>query len=243
MAEDSPKEESKDKLRFFKRAKGSSDKTEPEQADAKADADEATPKIPAEGETVTVATEAKVPVRHPSPPLSTILTPTLALAVRTLVILAIIVADAYAAYFLVVRGLAPRLAYGHVVRASMPQVPESEEPAEAVEAQSQEFEGSRVGMITAIEDIVVNPLGSGGTRYLCTTVAFESIDPQVSDEVTEREAQIRDIMIEILGGRTVEDLASLEDRETIREEIKVAVNDLLSSGEVIGVYFSNFVLQ
>ena len=241
MAEDSPKEESKDKLRFFKRAKGSSDKTEPKEADAKAD--ETSPTPPAEGETPSVAAEVEVAVRQPSPPLSTLLTPTLALAVRTLVILAIIVADAYAAYFLVVRGIAPRLAYGHVVRASMPQIPGSEEIAEAEETQSQANEEPTVGMITAIEDIVVNPLGTGGMRYLCTTVAFESIDPQVSNEVTEREAQIRDILIEILGGRTVEDLTSLEDREAMREEIRVMVNGLLSSGEVIAVYFSNFVLQ
>jgi len=169
--------------------------------------------------------------------------PTLALAVRTLVILAIILADAYAVYFLVVKGIAPRMAEAQVIRAAQ-EADAVEEPAaetEEVHAEGESVAG--VGSITPIEDIVVNPAGSGGTRYLCTTVALESTESMVADEVAEREPQIRDTLIEILSKRTVEDLSTLSVREELRGEIKIAVNDLLVSGEVVGVYLSNFVLQ
>ena len=65
----------------------------------------------------------------------------------------------------------------------------------------------------------------------------------VADEIAEREPQIRDILIEILSKRTVEEISVLSAREELRAEIKTAVNHLLVSGEVVGVYLSNFVLQ
>jgi flagellar FliL protein len=248
MAEDSAKEGSKEKLKFFKKANGSSDDSAVTVADAKEDTREEAP-VQAEEEPKVEqsavdkddsGTEAEARARKT--PLMPMVAPTLALAVRTLVILAIIVADAYAAYFLVVKGIAPRMAEAQVVRAAR-EASAEQEAAEAEEVHAAGDIAGGVGSITPIEDIVVNPAGSGGTRYLCTTVALESTQPVVAEEVTEREPQIRDTLIEILSKRTVEDLSALSTREELRAEIKIAVNDLLVSGEVVGVYLSNFVLQ
>jgi flagellar FliL protein len=208
MAEDSAKEGSKEKLKFFKKANGGSDDTAVSVAEAKEDRTEAP--APAEQEpkaeqSATDAKEAKVEAQPEAAttPLMPMLAPTLALAVRTLVILAIIVADAYAAYFLVAKGIAPRMAEGQVVRAAREaSAEEEEEPAQAEEVHAGQKGGTGVGSITPIEDIVVNPAGSGGTRYLCTTVALQSEEAVVADEVSEREPQIRDIVIEILSKRT-----------------------------------------
>jgi flagellar FliL protein len=98
-------------------------------------------------------------------------------------------------------------------------------------------------VIDQITDLVVNPAGTDGTRYLCTTVALETIDPKVSEEIKSREAQIRDVLIEILGRRTTSELADLGTRDALREEIRASVNGLLGDDAVVGVYFSNFVLQ
>jgi flagellar FliL protein len=249
MAEDSPKEESKDNLKFFKKAKDQTEKPsraeedteqEPEEEEVPAASAESTPETAPDIPEHPVDTPRKV--KRPGTPLSTLLAPTVALAVRTLVILAIIVADAYAAYMLVTRSLAPRLAQAQVIHATADQMA-PEEPPEAEPVQSAKSTPGAIGNIWPVEDIVVNPSGTAGTRYLCTTVALESVKPSVADELVEREAQIRDLLIEILGKRTVDDLSDLQIREKIREEIMGSVNELLTSGEVVGVYFSNFVLQ
>lgn len=248
MAEDSAKEGSKEKLKFFKKANGSSDDSAVTVAEAKDDAKKDVP-VEAEEEPKAEQSEvdknkvhAEIKAEARKSPLMPMLAPTLALAVRTLVILAIIVADAYAAYFLVVKGIAPRMAEAQVVRPA-PEESAQDEAALAEEVHAEEAAVAGVGVITPIEDIVVNPAGTGGTRYLCTTVALESAEPKVADEVTEREPQIRDILIEILSKRTVEELSVLSARDELRAEIETAVNDLLVSGEVVGVYLSNFVLQ
>ena len=249
MAEDSAKEGSKEKLKFFKKANGSSDDSAvtvvEDKEDLKEEATTAAEEEPKAEQSVVDKDEARVETKAKGPKTSImpLLAPTLALAVRTLVILAIIVADAYAAYFLVVKGIAPRMAEAQVIRAAQEADAVEEPAAETEEVHAEEKVAPGVGSITPIEDIVVNPAGSGGTRYLCTTVALESTKSVVADEVAEREPQIRDTLIEILSKRTVEDLSALSTREELREEIKVAVNGLLVSGDVVGVYLSNFVLQ
>jgi flagellar basal body-associated protein FliL len=169
------------------------------------------------------------------------LAPGLGLAGRALVILAIIVVDACAA-FLVVKAIAPRLVASRVKQA-VANAGAVEEPRQASEAKAAGGQESAMGTIDQISDLVVNPAGTDGTRYLCTTVALETIDPRVSEEIKSREAQIRDVLIGILSRRTIGELADLGTRDSLREEIRAAVNELLPGGEVVGVYFSNFVLQ
>jgi flagellar FliL protein len=249
MAEDSAKEGSKEKLKFFKKAKESSEAPAVTAVEDKEDPKQETPVVAEEEpkveqsavETNKVRAEQKADA--PKTPLMPMLAPTLALALRTLVILAIILADAYAAYFLVVKGIAPRMAEAQVIRAAQEEQAPEAPAAETEEVHAEEAAAAGVGLITPVEDIVVNPAGSGGTRYLCTTVALESNVPEVGEEIGEREPQIRDTLIGILSKRSVEDLSALSTREELRVEIKAAVNDMLITGEVVGVYLSNFVLQ
>jgi len=173
------------------------------------------------------------------------LLPGINLGFRTLVILAIIIADAFAAYMLTTRVIAPKLIETKIVdlRSEISQLPPEGGKLPGGKPPRPAVGPEAVGHMFQIKDIVVNPSGTNGTRYLCTTVALEITNPLVEEEATAREAQVRDLLIEILGRRTVAELSSLEVREYIREDIETSVNALLTSGEIDGVYFSNFVLQ
>jgi flagellar protein FliL len=216
-----------------------------EAAEGNADAQATGDPAPAQAaNTESAAQPAPAPTKKrfsPKVRIPSALRPGLGLAGRALVILAIIVVDACAA-FLVVKAIAPILVASRVKHATA-SVSAVAEPKPAAEAKGASGQQSTVGTIDQISDLVVNPAGTDGTRYLCTTVALESIDPKVSEEIKSREAQIRDVLIEILGKRSINELADLGTRNALREEIRAAVNGLLPSGEVVGVYFSNFVLQ
>ncbi len=242
MAEAQTPNESKQNLKFFGRKKVTKmDSPEPEAAVAtlEVEKEETKPEPEAIAEAQPSPTRSEKPDKVERLPLKVMLMPTAAFAVRALLILAIILADAFAAYYIVAKALAPRLIEARVVR----MMREAEEPKEEPADKSKEGAKPAVGSITPIADVIVNPLATSGTRYLCTTVAFESMLPAVGEEIKTREPQIRDMLIEILGRRTVEELSSLSVREEIREEIKNSVNGLLQSGQVTGVYFANFVLQ
>lgn len=253
MAEEPKKDEPTKRLSFFKKAEQEPDTSQkPEEgedvmASPAQDQDSGTEATGEQAQAADAsAGRVKPPkTKRPKKALLPAFLPSLSLAVRSLVILAIVIADAYAAYFLVTRVIGPNLAMARVTQVREGLTP-SEKQAERVKVEvpkTAKADEDVMGTVNLIEDLVVNPSGSEGTRYLCTTVALESVEPRVTDELTVREAQVRDLLIEILSRRTVTELSTLDSRDQIREEIKVAVNGLLSTGTVVGVYFSNFVLQ
>jgi len=265
MARNSEKNKAKLRLKFFRTAKA-----QPEEQAAEV---EKPAGVVDDNATVAKETEARPPEDSKAEPqvaqqegvtpsrrgMDVNFAPTIAFAIRALVILAIISASAIAAYFLVSNLIGPMMADTRVA--------EVKKEIEKITAQQgsgvahREYQGGQKqaesghkskdnksgghgeSAWTDISDLVVNPAETDGTRYVCTTVSLESASPQIAEEIKQRESQIRDALIKILGKRTVTELSSLTVRERIREEIKESVNDLLSGGEVEGVYFSNFVLQ
>ena len=50
-------------------------------------------------------------------------------------------------------------------------------------------------------------------------------------------------MLKLLSARTVEQLASLDLRNEIKNELREAVNGILRKGEISRLYFTQYVLQ
>lgn len=108
-------------------------------------------------------------------------------------------------------------------------------------------EKQKRGQIHLIEDILVNPAGTNGTRYLSTSIGLEMSDLGEEGEETDRFGDltpvIRDIFIAILSSRTLEELSSIEGKEKLRDEILVQVNEAIRPDSVYRVYFVDYVLQ
>lgn len=103
--------------------------------------------------------------------------------------------------------------------------------------------GEGTGEVFLIEDIIVNPAGTGGRRFLSASVGFELVSPQASDLMMSREAIVRDALITILSSQSIPQLSDFKHRERLRQLIKLRVQNLLHTEEVAAVYFTEFVLQ
>lgn len=103
--------------------------------------------------------------------------------------------------------------------------------------------GKSESLIYAIRDIVVNPAGTGGSRFLSVSFGFELASPEFEAEFAAREAVVRDALITILSSKTVSQLTDAKQKEITRYQIKKRVSKLMNSDELIGVYFTDFVLQ
>ncbi len=100
------------------------------------------------------------------------------------------------------------------------------------------------GTMHVIENMVLNPAQSNGARFLLIATAIEATDAAVVDEIKARDAQTRDVLISVLGSRTVEQLADLALRDTLRAEIVAALNGMLGRPKAVRrVYFPQFVVQ
>lgn len=97
--------------------------------------------------------------------------------------------------------------------------------------------------IFEVEDIIVNPAGTGGTRFLSASVGFELEYEDLMPLFKARRAQIRDALITILGSKNIEQLTDMKQKEIARLQIKRRVEQLLETDELIAVYFTDFVIQ
>ncbi len=112
----------------------------------------------------------------------------------------------------------------------------------AQQEEQQEGDAGEIGDVYLVEDVIVNPLDSRGRKFVNTSVAFV-YKGKVGAELEKRDVQLRDMLIQTLSSRTVEQLSRPAQRDTLREEILEKTNALLKSGKIFAVYFANFVMQ
>lgn len=99
------------------------------------------------------------------------------------------------------------------------------------------------GSFTEMKGLVVNPAESGGARYLAVSLAFETNSPAVLEELKAKEIVLRDAVLDLLSQHTAAELSATDRRDELKERLRGATNDLLNSGTVDRLYFTQFVLQ
>ena len=95
----------------------------------------------------------------------------------------------------------------------------------------------------SIESIVVNPAGTGGTRYLSCGVSFELADAEGVKAFEAKSVQIKDILITILSSKTVGELAEIKLRNEMRRQLLAIVNRFMAPTRAKAVFLTDFVLQ
>jgi flagellar basal body-associated protein FliL len=113
-------------------------------------------------------------------------------------------------------------------------------------------------LIFLVNDIIINPAGTNGTRFLLTTIGFEvrttglngkvetggEVEAaKVKSEIEEKEVEVRDILNSVLTSKNLDELADVKKRESLRNEIAQKVGETLKSDSLTKVYFSKFVIQ
>jgi flagellar FliL protein len=124
---------------------------------------------------------------------------------------------------------------------------QAEEQAAKTEEKAEEGghgEGEGGGdFLYEIEQVIVNPASTVGSRFLSCSVAFEMGSHEDVRAFESKEVKIRDALITILSARTVDELADARLREPLRRQILSRVNKLTEPVAAKAVYFKDFVLQ
>ena len=103
--------------------------------------------------------------------------------------------------------------------------------------------GSGSRTIHMLENLVLNPAQSNGTRFLMVSIAFELGSASAAEKLTQREAELRDVVLRVLGSKTVDDLARLSARDSLKLELRDSVRTLLPGGTLQRVYLPQYVIQ
>lgn len=97
--------------------------------------------------------------------------------------------------------------------------------------------------IHLIDNLVVNPARSGGTRFLLTTIAVEVMDASMTEGVAQHDVELRDALIIVLGAKTTDELADISLRPMLVRELGAAIAAIVGPGIVHRVYIPQFVIQ
>jgi len=97
--------------------------------------------------------------------------------------------------------------------------------------------------IYSLDNLVLNPAGSNGTRFLLVSVAFEAKDEATVAQLKGRDAELRDAVLRMFGTKTVEQVAEASLRDQLRADLLASISKLVPAGSIKKVYFPQFVIQ
>lgn len=97
--------------------------------------------------------------------------------------------------------------------------------------------------VLLLENLVLNPASSGGSRYLLMSIAIESADAKAVAALTLRDAELKDLILTTLSKKTVDELSDVAGRERIKTELISAITERFGKAAVRQLYFPQFVIQ
>ena len=106
-----------------------------------------------------------------------------------------------------------------------------------------QMEEEAAGEVVTLPTFLVNLADPLGRRYLKLTVEVEVLNGDVVEEVNMSEAKVRDAIILLLSSKSYTDLASLESKILLKNEIVERLNQVLGGRKVKRVYFTEMVIQ
>ena len=121
------------------------------------------------------------------------------------------------------------------------------QPAAVVPAQPQGQDVSSgaglSGPMKTLDSFIVNLTDAQGTRYLKVVMQLEMSNDLLATEIDRRTPQIRDEIIMLLSSKSFDDVSTIAGKRALKRGILNSVNKYLTSGRVLRVYFSDFVVQ
>lgn len=96
------------------------------------------------------------------------------------------------------------------------------------------------GALYPMESFLVNISSDQGPKFLQTQMEFELMDAATEDEISKKKSAIRDAIIVLLSSRSYKQIRDTSGMLNLRRDILRVVNNLLTTGQVREVYFTQF---
>ena len=112
----------------------------------------------------------------------------------------------------------------------------------SAENTNSEPEEKKVGPTYTLGEFVVNLSLDSSYKYLKANIVVSASSEKVKSELENRDPQIRDSIIAILRKQSLEDIRE-PDATVIKNQIKNKLNQLLNSGQINDVWFTQLVVQ
>lgn len=94
-----------------------------------------------------------------------------------------------------------------------------------------------------IDNLVVNPKDTQGTRFLVVALAVRMADGSTPQNMQGSDPEVRDAVLGLLSGMTVEQLSDPAARDSLKTSLKDAIESVIGKNRIASVLLPQFVLQ
>ncbi len=94
-----------------------------------------------------------------------------------------------------------------------------------------------------LDTFIVNLADEDGSRYLKVDMTLALSNKEVEKEVEKKLPVVRDAIITVISNKYYKDVASPAGKLALKREIMARINLLLTTGKVVDIYFTDFVVQ
>ncbi|MBI4404362.1 MAG: flagellar basal body-associated FliL family protein [Deltaproteobacteria bacterium] len=104
----------------------------------------------------------------------------------------------------------------------------------------QELQAQSVGVLYPLEGFLVNLNSDVGPKFLQAQMELELADPGVEEELSKKKAAVRDTVIVLMSSRSYKELREPSGMKKLRADLVKAINNLLATGKIKEIYFTQF---
>jgi flagellar FliL protein len=104
-------------------------------------------------------------------------------------------------------------------------------------------QAAALGPLYSLDTFIVNLADAGRNRYLRVTMDLELAASTDAGTLSERLPQVRDSILMILPSKQFDEIASMEGKIALRDEIMDKLNSLFARTVVTNIFFTEFVVQ
>lgn len=98
-------------------------------------------------------------------------------------------------------------------------------------------------VVYKMEELIVNPAGSQGQRFLVVELSMELGNSEHIELIDHNSQKLKHNMNEALASRTVDQLLQFSEREKLRYELKNIVNREIGEDSVRNLYYTKYIMQ
>ena len=92
------------------------------------------------------------------------------------------------------------------------------------------------------EPFQVNLMDAGGNKILQLQLHLEASRPEVVERIKRKVPPLRDAIIMLLSGKTVEEVSRVKGMMRLKQEIILRLEGVLDAGSIKSVYFTDYLL-
>jgi flagellar protein FliL len=100
-----------------------------------------------------------------------------------------------------------------------------------------------VSALWTMDPFIVNLIDNQGERYLKVIIEIEVSDKECLEELNQIKPKLRDNILDLLTAKSYKELVDIVGKQRLRDEIAMRLNNFMTKGKIVKVYFTEFVVQ